>query len=160
LRVHLVVVGRLKAGPERDLADRYATRFTSTAKALGLAGPVLKELAESQARSAPERKSQEAGSILAALPEDGPAMRLDERGEAISSAEFAAIITKARDGGQKALSFVIGGADGLGDDIVARAPRAISFGRMTVPHQIARVLLLEQLYRAATLISGHPYHRV
>jgi 23S rRNA (pseudouridine1915-N3)-methyltransferase len=160
MRIHVIAVGRLKAGPERELADRYAKRFADTAKPLGLTGPVVRELAESQARSAPERKAQEAAGILAALPDDGMAIRLDERGDTISSADFAALIAKARDGGQKQLGFIIGGADGLGEDVHTRAPRALCFGRMTVPHQLARVLLLEQLYRAATVMSGHPYHRV
>lgn len=160
LRIHVVAVGRLKAGPERELAGRYAGRFTAAAKSLGLAGPEIRELAESQARSAAERKTQESAAILAALPEHGVAVRLDERGEPLSTGDFAALIGKSRDSGQKALSFIIGGADGLGDEVAARAQKAIAFGRMTVPHQLARVLLLEQLYRASTLLSGHPYHRV
>jgi 23S rRNA (pseudouridine1915-N3)-methyltransferase len=159
VRLHLVAVGRLKAGPERDLAGRYAERFAASGRALGLTGPAIREIAESQARDAPGRKAHEAALILAALPDDGLAIRLDERGEAISSDGFGAVIRKARDTGQRDMAFVIGGADGLGDAVAARAPRAICFGRMTMPHQIARVLLLEQLYRAATLLSGHPYHR-
>jgi 23S rRNA (pseudouridine1915-N3)-methyltransferase len=159
MRITVVAVGRLKAGPERELAERYAKRFTDGAKALGLSGPVMRELAESQARSTPERKAQEAAAILSALPGDGAVIRLDERGAMLDSAEFAEMIRKARDGGQKNLSFVVGGADGIGGDLAARAPQALCFGKMTVPHQLARVLLLEQLYRAATLLSGHPYHR-
>jgi 23S rRNA (pseudouridine1915-N3)-methyltransferase len=160
LRIHVAAVGRLKAGPERELADRYAGRFTASAKSLGLSGPVVRELAESQARSAAERKAQEAAAILAALPDGAAVVRLDERGEAVSSADFAEAIRRLRDAGQRDMAFVVGGADGIGDDVIARATKAIGFGRMTVPHQIARVLLLEQLYRAATLLSGHPYHRV
>jgi 23S rRNA (pseudouridine1915-N3)-methyltransferase len=160
LRVHVVAVGRLKAGPERELADRYADRFSASAKPLGLSGPVIRELAESQARSTAERKAQESAAILAALPDACLAIRLDERGEANSSAEFAGLIAKARDAGRKDMAFIIGGADGLGDPVAAVTTRAISFGRMTAPHQLVRVMLLEQLYRAATMLSGHPYHRV
>jgi 23S rRNA (pseudouridine1915-N3)-methyltransferase len=159
VRIHVVAVGRLKAGPERDLASRYAERFEASGRALGLTGPTIREIAESQARSAAERKNQEAALILAALSDEAPAIRLDERGETISSAEFAAILGKARDSGRRDLCFIIGGADGIGEAVADRAPRAFCFGRMTMPHQLARVLLLEQLYRAATLISGHPYHR-
>jgi 23S rRNA (pseudouridine1915-N3)-methyltransferase len=159
LRIHVVAVGRPKAGPERELADRYAGRFTAAGKALGLSGPMVREIAESKARSAPERKAQEAAVILAALPEGASAVRLDECGELISSAAFADMIRQLRDAGQRDLAFVIGGADGIGDEVATRAPKAIAIGRMTIPHQIARVLLLEQLYRAATLLSGHPYHR-
>ncbi len=155
----MVAVGRLKAGPERELADRYASRFTASAKALGLSGPAIREIAESQARSAADRKAQEAAAILAALPDGGYVIRLDERGDAITSADFAELLRKLRDGGTRDLAFIVGGADGIGDQLAVRAPRAFSFGRMTMPHQIARVLLLEQFYRAATLLSGHPYHR-
>jgi 23S rRNA (pseudouridine1915-N3)-methyltransferase len=159
LKIHVVAVGRLKAGPERDLADRYADRFSASAKALGLVGPIIRELTESPARSADARKGQEAAAIAAALPADALAIRLDERGEHLSSAEFADLIGKTRDAGRRDMAFLIGGADGHGDAASVRAPRAISFGRMTLPHQLARVVLLEQLYRAATLLSGHPYHR-
>jgi 23S rRNA (pseudouridine1915-N3)-methyltransferase len=159
LRLHVVAVGRLKAGPERELADRYAQRFTAVAKPLGLSGPVIREMAESPARSTAERKAQEAAAILDALPPDALALRLDERGDPVSSADFAAMLAKARDSGTRDCALLIGGADGLGEQVVSRAPRVISFGRMTMPHQIVRVLLLEQLYRAATILAGHPYHR-
>lgn len=159
MRISIVAVGRLKAGPERELADRYAQRFTGSATALGLSGPVIRELPESPARSAGERKAQEAASILQALPENAMTLRMDERGEALDSPAFAAIIAKARDGGTRDFAFVIGGPDGLGEAVQARAPRVISFGRMTMPHQIVRVLLLEQIYRAGTILAGHPYHR-
>jgi 23S rRNA (pseudouridine1915-N3)-methyltransferase len=159
LRVHVVAVGRLKAGPERDLAARYGERFAAVGRSLGLSGLVVREIAESQARSVPERKAQEAAGILAALPEGCVTVRLDERGEAISSDDFAHLIRTERDRGRGHLAFVIGGADGIGEAVSAQVPRAISFGRMTMPHQFARVLLLEQLYRAATLLAGHPYHR-
>jgi 23S rRNA (pseudouridine1915-N3)-methyltransferase len=160
LRVHVVAVGRLKAGPERELAARYADRFFTAAKPLGLSGPLIRELPESQARSAVERKAQEAATINASLPDSCLAIRLDERGDAISSVEFSSLIAKARDAGRKDLAFIIGGADGLGDQVAAVATRAISFGHMTAPHQLVRVMLLEQLYRAATMLSRHPYHRV
>jgi 23S rRNA (pseudouridine1915-N3)-methyltransferase len=159
LKIHVLAVGRLKAGPERDLADRYAGRFSASGKALGLTGPAIREFPESPARSAEARKAQEAAAILAALPDGGAAFRLDERGEHISSEDFAALIASARDSGTRDLSFVIGGADGHGAAAAERASRAMSFGRMTLPHQLARILLLEQLYRAATILAGHPYHR-
>jgi 23S rRNA (pseudouridine1915-N3)-methyltransferase len=160
MRVAIIAVGRLKAGPERELADRYAERFAGLAKGLGFSGPAIVELAESQARSAPERKAQEAQAILAAVPTDSVAVRLDEDGKAIDSAAFAQWIARERDAGRKTMSFIIGGADGIGEAVHASAKDVISFGRMTMPHQIVRVLLLEQLYRAATILSGHPYHRV
>jgi 23S rRNA (pseudouridine1915-N3)-methyltransferase len=159
MRVAIIAVGRLKAGPERELADRYAERFAGLAKGMGLSGPAIIELTESQARSAPERKAQEAQAILAAIPADSLAIRLDEDGKAIESSAFAQWIARERDAGRKTISFVIGGADGIGEAVHASAKDVISFGRMTMPHQIVRVLLLEQLYRAATILAGHPYHR-
>jgi 23S rRNA (pseudouridine1915-N3)-methyltransferase len=159
LRLHIVAVGRLKAGPERELADRYAQRFTAAGKPLGFTGPLIRELPESPARSVQERKAQEASAILQALPDGAIALRMDEQGEPLTSADFASGIARARDAGQRDYALIIGGADGLGGEITARAPRAIGFGRMTMPHQLVRVLALEQLYRAVTILAGHPYHR-
>jgi 23S rRNA (pseudouridine1915-N3)-methyltransferase len=125
-----------------------------------MSGPIVSELSESQARSSAERKTQEAQALLGLVPVDAHAIRMDEHGETLSSEAFAQHIGSWRDGGRKSLVFLIGGADGLGDAIRERAPKAFSFGKMTMPHQIVRVLLLEQLYRSATILSGHPYHRV
>jgi 23S rRNA (pseudouridine1915-N3)-methyltransferase len=160
VKIILVAVGRLKSGPERELATRYAERFEAIARGLGLGGPVVTELPESQARSVTERKTQEALALLAHIPPDAQAIRMDEHGETLSSEAFAHQIASWRDEGRKSLAFLIGGADGLGETTAARAPKALSFGKMTMPHQIVRVLLLEQLYRTATILSGHPYHRV
>ena len=159
MKIIVLAVGRLKAGPERELVLRYAGRFEAGARAIGLSGPVITEIAESQARSAPERKAQEAQLLLAALPAEAQAIRLDERGESLGSAGFARDIGQWRDAGRKSLAFIIGGADGLGEAVAERVPRVLSFGAMTLPHQLVRVLLLEQLYRAETILSGHPYHR-
>jgi 23S rRNA (pseudouridine1915-N3)-methyltransferase len=160
MKIGIIAVGRLKAGPERELAERYADRFAASGKVLGLTGPALSELTESQSRSAAERKTQEAQAILAAVDPDALVIALDERGKTLSSDAFAAKIGQWRDSGRKNVSFVIGGADGIGESVRARAQEMISFGQMTMPHQLVRVILLEQLYRAATILSGHPYHRV
>jgi 23S rRNA (pseudouridine1915-N3)-methyltransferase len=160
MKIGLVVVGRLKSGPERDLASRYSERFEALARGLGLSGPVITELSESQGRSVGERKTQEAQAILAALPADATVIRLDERGKTFTSDAFAQRIAALRDEGRKSLVFLIGGADGFGDAVAVRAPDVLSFGQMTMPHQLVRVLLLEQIYRVATIMSGHPYHRV
>jgi 23S rRNA (pseudouridine1915-N3)-methyltransferase len=160
MKIGIIAVGRLKSGPERQLADRYGERLTQTGKPLSLTGPVLIELPESPARSTTERKTQEAQAILAAVDPDALVIALDERGKTLSSDAFAAKIGLWRDDGRKSLYFVIGGADGLADSIRVRAQETLSFGQMTMPHQLVRVMLLEQLYRAATILSGHPYHRV
>lgn len=160
MRVGVIVVGRLKAGPERLLAERYAERFAQSGRALGLTGPAIVELAESPARAAEERKAQEAKAILASLEDDALLVALDERGDQLSSEAFAARLGRWRDDGRRAAVFAIGGADGLGAPVRGRAELAVAFGRMTLPHQLVRVVLLEQLYRAATILAGHPYHRV
>jgi 23S rRNA (pseudouridine1915-N3)-methyltransferase len=158
VKVSVLAVGRLKAGPERELAARYVERFQQTGRALGLAGPAIVELGESPARSAESRKAQEAAAILAAVPADALLVALDERGRSPSSEDFAADLARWRDGGRD-VAFAIGGADGLGEEARAKAAMTLSFGRATLPHQLVRIILLEQLYRAATILSGHPYHR-
>jgi 23S rRNA (pseudouridine1915-N3)-methyltransferase len=159
MKVSIVAVGRLKAGPERELVARYSERLAATGKSLGLSGPVLIERSESNARSAAERKTQEASDILAALEDGALLLALDERGKTMDSDAFAAKIGQWRDSGRKSVTFVIGGADGLDETVRKRADLTFSFGAMTMPHQLVRVVLLEQLYRAATILSGHPYHR-
>jgi 23S rRNA (pseudouridine1915-N3)-methyltransferase len=160
MKITILAVGRLKAGPERELVQRYVERFEALARGLGFSGPHVIEFPESPARSSAERKTQESNVLLANIPEDAVVIRLDERGTTQGSDVFAQSLAQMRDGGRKSLVFVIGGADGLGEALASRAPKCLSFGAMTMPHQIVRILLLEQLYRAATIISGHPYHRV
>jgi 23S rRNA (pseudouridine1915-N3)-methyltransferase len=160
MKIGLVAVGRMKSGPERDLADRYAERFSASGRALGLDGVVITELPESPARASHERKQREGEAILGAIPADSVIICLDERGKSITSEAFAARIADWRDGGRKHLHVVIGGADGLDEAVRGKAALTLSFGQMTMPHQLVRVLALEQLYRAATILSGHPYHRV
>jgi 23S rRNA (pseudouridine1915-N3)-methyltransferase len=159
MRLSLIAVGRLKSGPERELCERYTERFGQLAKGLGFQPLRLVEIAESRASSAQARKTEEARAILAAVPDGHDLLLLDERGEAIGTEAFTGKIASARDSGRAGLAFAIGGPDGLDAALRARASAVIPFGAMTVPHQLARVLLLEQLYRAATLIAGHPYHR-
>lgn len=170
MKLDVVAVGRLKAGPERDLVARYAERLKGMGRSMGLEGPRLVELPESQARRDIDRKAEEVAAILAQIPENHRLVLFDEGGACLDSAAFAKILGEWRDSGVAGVSFVIGGADGLGlgrlgvakldDAVKARAPLTLAFGKMTMPHQIVRALVLEQLYRAATILSGHPYHRI
>jgi 23S rRNA (pseudouridine1915-N3)-methyltransferase len=160
VKLDVLAIGKLKAGPERELVARYAERLRGLGRALALDGPRLVELAESQARRDQDRKADEAGQILAQIPDGFRLVLFDERGTSLDSAAFARILGEWRDSGIPGVSFVIGGADGLGEAIREKASLTIGFGRMTMPHQIVRALVLEQLYRAATILSGHPYHRV
>lgn len=154
----LLCVGRMKSGPERELYARYAKRIEAM-RNIGLEGLDLKEIDESKARSPAERMAQEGAALLAALPADAPLVVFDERGKTVSSMQFAGTITRERDSGRKAMCFAIGGAEGLDPAVRARAAAVFSFGAMTLPHQIVRILAAEQIYRALTIISGHPYHR-
>ncbi len=158
MRLGILCVGRLKAGPEREIFQRYAKRIASM-RNLGLDGLDLREFDESRARSAPERIREEGDALLAALPPETVVAAFDERGKPASSADFANFILRERDAGRKALWFAIGGAEGLDPRLRERACAVFSFGAMTLPHQIVRILAAEQIYRAMTIAAGHPYHR-
>ncbi|MFD2238633.1 23S rRNA (pseudouridine(1915)-N(3))-methyltransferase RlmH [Aureimonas populi] len=159
MRLTVAAVGRMKAGPERDLVARYLDRLARSGPPLGLEWAGVVELPESRAASSEERKRDEAGRLVAALPEKAAIILLDETGRTEGSHEFAHRLAALRDEGRRDLVLVIGGPDGLASDLAARASFVLSFGRMTWPHQIVRILLAEQLYRTCTILSGHPYHR-
>ena len=160
MRLVLAAVGRLKAGPERDLVARYMERASALARAQGFTEIALRELEESRARRPEDRKAEEAKALAALLPPGGKLWLLDERGKSISSETFAGSLGRDRDGGVPATLLAIGGPDGLDPDFRARADRVIAFGAMTWPHQLVRIMAAEQVYRALTILAGHPYHRV
>lgn len=155
MRVRLCAVGRLRTGPERDLIDDYVTRFDRTGRALAL-GPFSEHEVEDRKGGGMEA---EAALLDRALPSGALLVTLDERGRVLSSPEFAEHLARWRDGGRQDLAFVIGGADGIAPGLRARADFSISFGRMVWPHMLVRVMLAEQLYRAAAILAGTPYHR-
>jgi 23S rRNA (pseudouridine1915-N3)-methyltransferase len=159
MRLALICVGKLKAGPERLLFDRYLKRLVEGARGAGLVGVDLREIGESRARRPDERRAEEGAAILAALPKGGALVLLDERGASMTSEEWAADIGRARDASRTAYAVVVGGPDGLDPSLGALAHRVMSFGQMTWPHQLVRVMAGEQLYRAMTILAGHPYHR-
>lgn len=158
LRVALVCVGRLKAGPERTLAERYLERAGAAGRAVGL-GVEMREIAESRARRAEDRKAEEAAAIRASSPPDAALIVLDEVGTPVDSVGFAGLVGARRDDGTPVLVMVIGGADGLDPSLRREAVATIAFGAMTWPHQLVRIMAAEQIYRAVTILSGHPYHR-
>ena len=155
MRLHLIAVGRLRAGPERSMIDDYVTRFDRTGRSLGL-GPLQEHEVEDRKGGG---MAAEALLLARAVPQGARLVALDERGATLTSPDFAARIAAARDAGQPALAFMIGGADGLDPGLRARADWALSLGAMVWPHALARVMLAEQLYRAATILAGTPYHR-
>ncbi|MGO9769603.1 MAG: 23S rRNA (pseudouridine(1915)-N(3))-methyltransferase RlmH [Roseiarcus sp.] len=159
MRLTLIGVGRLKSGPERELFDRYFKRAADLARSQGIAAVELREVEEGRARRAEDRRAEEARAILAATPKGAWLALLDERGAAMTSAQWAAEIGKARDGAAPAYAVVIGGPDGLDPALRSEARTILSFGAMTWPHQLVRAMASEQLYRALSILGGRPYHR-
>lgn len=159
MRVTLAAVGRLKDGPDRELYERYADRFSASGRALALGPLKLVELPEARASGVAQRKADEAERLLKAVADAEARIVLDEHGEAIDSEGFARWLARTRDGGCQTLGILIGGPDGHGDAALSSATLKLSLGAMTLPHGLARIVLAEQLYRAATILAGHPYHR-
>jgi 23S rRNA (pseudouridine1915-N3)-methyltransferase len=159
MRLVVVSIGRLKQGPERELAERYRERFDDIGRKLGFRGLDIHEIPESRARDAATRMAEEAAAITAAIPDKSVLVALDERGDNLGSEAFAKHLGHWRDDTVANTVFAIGGADGLSPDLRRRAKLRIAFGSATWPHQMVRVMLLEQIYRAATILAGHPYHR-
>ena len=152
MRINIVAVGRLRAGPEKALLEQYLKR---------LPWPVtVREVAaEPAGRSAEERRRRENERLLEAIPDKAGIIALDERGRGLSSQAFAELLADWRDRGTAEIAFVIGGASGLDERLRRRAELVLSLGPMTWPHLVVRALLAEQLYRAHSILMGHPYHR-
>jgi len=155
VRVHICAVGRLKSGPERALIDDYTARFDRTGRPLGL-GPLTEHEVEDRRGGG---MAAEAALLDRAVPDGAFLIAMDERGRQMSSPDLAALLAQRRDEGRRDLALMIGGADGLDPDLRVRADMALSFGAMVWPHALARAMLAEQLYRAATILGGGPYHR-
>jgi 23S rRNA (pseudouridine1915-N3)-methyltransferase len=159
MRVLVLAVGRMKKGAESDLADRYLKRAVQAGRAIGIRSIEVVEIRESRAPESERRKLEESIAIANVIPDGAAIVLLDERGEGLSSAAFADQLGRWRDAGQQVAAFVIGGADGLSETLRSKARITLNFGQATWPHQLVRIMLLEQLYRAVTILSGHPYHR-
>lgn len=155
MQIRIVAAGRIRGGPEKELVDRYLGRFDKIGRTVGL-GP--SEVVEFD--PAKKVRASPADRLFA----NGAAKRfvclLDERGHEFSSVEFAQMIENRKSDGVKELAFLIGGPDGIANPHSNRANVAISMGRMVFPHKLVRVMLAEQLYRAASILGGLPYHRV
>ena len=151
MRITLAAVGRAKAGPARDLYELYAERLTWQL--------TLKEVEERRPLAPSALKEREGELLLAAVPENARLIVLDEAGKSLASADFARLIGRWRDEGIRDLAIVIGGAGGHSAVVRARADLVLALGAMTWPHLLVRGMIAEQLYRAETILSGHPYHR-
>jgi 23S rRNA (pseudouridine1915-N3)-methyltransferase len=159
MRIVVAAVGRLKQGPETELSERYAKRATQTGRQLGLRAVEIIEIRESRADEAGKRMLEESIALANVIPQKAAVVLLDARGQNLDSASLAAQLAKWRRDDRPAVVFLIGGADGLAPSLRDKAELRLSFGAATWPHQLVRAMLLEQLYRATTILTGHPYHR-
>jgi 23S rRNA (pseudouridine1915-N3)-methyltransferase len=159
MRLLIAAVGRLKQGPERELAAAYRKRAEAIGRGFGLRDIEIVEIRESRAHDAERRRTEESIAIANVIPEQAIVAMLDERGDNLDSATLAGLLRKWREEDRAAVCFVIGGADGLAPTLRERAKLKLAFGAATWPHQLVRIMLLEQLYRAGTILAGHPYHR-
>lgn len=151
MRITIAAVGRLRDAVLRAPYDDYVGR---------LAWPVaLKEVEEKRKLSGPERMASESRLLAEALPPKAVVVALDPRGKTLTSEDFAAQLGRWQDDGVADLGFVIGGADGLAPEWRRNARLVLSLGAMTWPHMLVRVMLAEQLFRAQSILNGHPYHR-
>lgn len=159
MKLTLICVGRLKEEAERQIVARYLERFQVMGAPLGFGPLSVIELLEARDSAATKRKTTEAAEIRKKIGNGAYIIALDERGRTLNSPEFAQKLATARDDGARTVEFVIGGPDGLDPDFTREAQLMLSLGRLTLPHGLARVVLVEQIYRAATILAGHPYHR-
>ncbi len=155
MRIHICAVGRLRGGPEAELIQDYLMRFDRTGRAMGLGPAKVVEVEDRKGRG----REAEADLLRRTVPKGAMIAVLDERGKVVSSPAFANHLANWRDAGRGDLALLIGGADGVAPALRAQADFALSFGQMVWPHMLARVMLAEQLYRAATILAGTPYHR-
>jgi 23S rRNA (pseudouridine1915-N3)-methyltransferase len=158
MRLIVAAIGRLKDDGERDLIARYMKRMSS-GRAVGLSPVTIEELAESRASEASARQEDEAARLRDITADCDLRIVLDERGRTMTSEAFARYLAARRDDGVKATSLLLGGPDGHAASLRSSAGLTLSIGPMTLPHGLARVVLVEQIYRAITILSGHPYHR-
>jgi 23S rRNA (pseudouridine1915-N3)-methyltransferase len=159
MRLIVAAIGRLKAGPERELAERFRDRVAKAGRAVALRDIEILEIRESRAQDAGRRMLEESIALANIIPDRAVVVALDAKGESLDSGSFTGTLRGWRDADRPAAVFCIGGADGLGAEVRRRADLTLAFGPATWPHQLVRIMLLEQLYRAVTILAGHPYHR-
>ena len=159
MRIIVAAIGRLKQGPETDLTERYRKRAAQVGRSLGLRDVEVVEIRESRAEDAGKRMIEESIALATIIPQGAAVVLLDPRGDNLDSGAIANQLSQWRAAAKPAAVFVIGGPDGLAASLADKADVKLAFGNATWPHQIVRVMLLEQLYRATTILTGHPYHR-
>ncbi len=159
MRLTVAAIGRLKSGPEFDLVSNYAARIRTAGRQLGISAFELQEFEAPRGASGATRQALESELIAKAAEKATRRIVLDETGKMVSSQDLAALLRRWQDQGAAEIAFLIGGADGHDAALAAKADLVIAFGRATFPHMLVRVMLVEQIYRAMTILAGHPYHR-
>jgi 23S rRNA (pseudouridine1915-N3)-methyltransferase len=159
MRLVVAAVGKVKQGPEQDLAARYRKRAADAGRGLGIREIEIIEIKDSRAGEVEKRTVEESIALASIIPDNAAVVVLDERGENLPSAALAGQLQRWRDAGRRETVFLIGGADGLAPSLHDKADLCLALGAATWPHQLVRIMLLEQIYRAITILSGHPYHR-
>ena len=158
MKLKVISIGQLKNNPILEIQRDYESRILSLSKSVGIKNLEIKELPISKKSSIKERQKEEAKIISQHIKQDNLNVFLDGKGENINSVDISQIISKSSFDG-KDLVFFIGGPDGFDEKIIKVANKTVSFGRVTWPHKLIRIMLLEQLYRGITILNNHPYHR-
>jgi 23S rRNA (pseudouridine1915-N3)-methyltransferase len=159
VRIVILAAGRLKDDIEQAHFRRYAALFDGAARGLRMPPLQMIEFAESRAPTAERRKADEARDFASRITPGARTMALDAGGELLTSPALAALLQHHREAATPALIFAVGGPDGHDATLLSAATAKLSLGRITLPHGLARIVLAEQLYRALTILAGHPYHR-
>ncbi len=159
MKFRVAAIGKLKAGPERILAEDYAGRIAAMGKKAAVSEIKISDWTESQKPDAAQRMSEEEAQLWSSVPQGAYVIALDERGKAHTSEAFAAHIQTLRDRSISNIVFLLGGPDGHSPTTRTRANELLALGPMTWPHRLARIMLLEQIYRSVTILLNHPYHR-
>jgi 23S rRNA (pseudouridine1915-N3)-methyltransferase len=159
MRLLILAVGQGRGTPENTLVEDYLGRARAMGKRLGFTSVAIEEAAASKLREARARIAEEGERLAGKIPQGAHVVLLDSRGKGMTSESFAEMLAAMRDAGARDMAFVIGGPDGLDIGPTMKAGRSLAFGNQTWPHMLVRAMLSEQIYRAMTILSGHPYHR-
>ncbi|MDE2133501.1 MAG: 23S rRNA (pseudouridine(1915)-N(3))-methyltransferase RlmH [Alphaproteobacteria bacterium] len=159
MRLTILAVGFSRGTSEGALIDDYVHRARQMGRNMGIPSVVVEEVSVSRARDAKLRMAEEAERLAQRVPPGAHVILLDAKGKGMTSEDFSEMLGALRDAGTKDLCFVIGGPDGLSPLPGKRAGRSLAFGPQTWPHLLVRAMLAEQVYRAVTILAGHPYHR-
>lgn len=154
MRIHVIAVGAMREPHFRAAAEEYLKRLTPYADVR------VTEVADRDlSRDAARAVAAEGKDVLKALPAGAFVVALDPTGTERTSEQFAEWLGERMDSGDSTIAFALGGADGLAPDVLVASRERLSLSRMTLPHQLARVVLLEQVYRSFRILRGEPYHR-